>query len=296
MDRAYLKENAKKSLNGKYGKAIIVFLIYGIMTSIGTIIIKFLPTLGSIIDFILLTLVALGYKEYFLKISRGEDPEIDTLFNHTKDFKKTFIVTLLTGLFVAVGLILLVVPGIIISISLSQVLYIMLDNPDMKYDEVLKKSKEMMNGHKKEYFILQLSFLGWMLLDILTFGILSLWLVPYMEETYAAYYNYLLNGINAPSTSNINSPLPNNMQTQVDQVSNNINNNTAPASNSMPSQNVVPSMQTNVVSNQNAPAQSLQTSNINNNQNTINNMYTNNQNENIQNTQNQVNNNQNNNM
>lgn len=43
MDRAYLKENAKKSLNGKYGKAIIVFLIYGIMTSIGTIIIKFLP-------------------------------------------------------------------------------------------------------------------------------------------------------------------------------------------------------------------------------------------------------------
>jgi len=57
--------------------------------------------------------------------------------------------------------------------------------------EVITKSKEMMNGHKMDYFVLVLSFFGWAILGILTLGILYLWLTLYMNVTFANFYNSL---------------------------------------------------------------------------------------------------------
>ena len=70
-------------------------------------------------------------------------------------------------------------------------IFIMLDNPDTEPLEALRKSKEMMIGHKMEFFVLQLSFIGWVLLSILTLGVGTLWLMPYMEVTNAKYYDKL---------------------------------------------------------------------------------------------------------
>lgn len=67
--------------------------------------------------------------------------------------------------------------------------YIMLDHPEMRPLEAIKESKRIMNGHKLDYFILQLSFLGWAILGIFTFGILWLWLIPYMNVTNCHFYN-----------------------------------------------------------------------------------------------------------
>jgi uncharacterized membrane protein len=71
------------------------------------------------------------------------------------------------------------------------VYYIALDNPELSATEVINKSKTMMNGHKLDFFILGLSFIGWIILIPFTFGLLSLWLVPYMQVTYANFYNSL---------------------------------------------------------------------------------------------------------
>ena len=57
--------------------------------------------------------------------------------------------------------------------------------------EVLRESKEMMHGNKMDLFLLHLSFIGWALLCVLTLGIGNLWLVPYMNASYASFYRFL---------------------------------------------------------------------------------------------------------
>jgi uncharacterized membrane protein len=65
------------------------------------------------------------------------------------------------------------------------------DNPELSFNAAIERSMAMMEGHKMQYFLLQLSFIGWILLSILTCGILSLWVNPYLHATYAHYYEYV---------------------------------------------------------------------------------------------------------
>lgn len=91
------------------------------------------------------------------------------------------IVTLLYSL-------LLWVPGVIASLALFLVPYILKDNPELSIMDTLRLSRKMMEGHKWQLFKLQLSFIGWLLLSLLTLGIGYLWLLPYMMTTCAAFY------------------------------------------------------------------------------------------------------------
>ena len=86
---------------------------------------------------------------------------------------------------------LLIVPGIIKAISYSQTNFILKDQPELKYNAAIERSMAMMKGHKMEYFLLNLSFIGWILLGILTFGIGMLWVSPYMITTQAHFYDYV---------------------------------------------------------------------------------------------------------
>ena len=70
-------------------------------------------------------------------------------------------------------------------------MYILAENPGISPMEAIKRSKEMMQGHKMEYFLLVLSFFGWALLAPFTLGILCIWLLPYMQATMANYYRSL---------------------------------------------------------------------------------------------------------
>ena len=85
------------------------------------------------------------------------------------------------------------IPGIIATYAYTQTFYIMLDHPDMSPLQAIRASRQLMRGHKFEYFLLQLSFLGWSFLSLFTFGLLEIWLKPYAEVTYAGYYNALIN-------------------------------------------------------------------------------------------------------
>ena len=84
---------------------------------------------------------------------------------------------------------LLIIPGFIAVFKYSMVNYILVDEPEIGALEAISKSKEMMDGHKLDLFILRLSFLGWILLGLLTFGILYIWLVPYMNVTTVKFYD-----------------------------------------------------------------------------------------------------------
>ena len=67
--------------------------------------------------------------------------------------------------------------------------YILADNPELTAREALSKSKEMMNGHKWDLFVLQLSFFWWYLLVGITFGIAAIYVTPYISATTANFYN-----------------------------------------------------------------------------------------------------------
>ena len=85
---------------------------------------------------------------------------------------------------------LLIIPGIIRSLELAMVDYILIDHPDFSSEEALQFSKKIMMGHKCEYFLLILSFLGWDIMDILTLGISGIfWSDAYKLQTEAWYYS-----------------------------------------------------------------------------------------------------------
>lgn len=83
---------------------------------------------------------------------------------------------------------LLIVPGIIKSLSYSMTFYILRDNPELSVNQAIDLSKDMMYGHKYDLFYLYLSFAGWFLLSLLTLGIGYLWLIPYAQTAQASFY------------------------------------------------------------------------------------------------------------
>lgn len=82
-----------------------------------------------------------------------------------------------------------IVGGIIKSFSYILVPYIVAENPDISPNDAITLSRKMMNGHKWERFLLQLSFIGWDILGVFTLGILNVFYVnPYKESVYCEYY------------------------------------------------------------------------------------------------------------
>lgn len=136
-------------------------------------------------------MIGVGFAIYSLHVSRGEKADYGNLFDGFGIFFRVLWLAILEGLFVFLWSLLLYVPGIIAAYRYRQALFLLLDHPEMSALECITASKEMMRGHKGELFALDLSFIGWMLLEGL-FAPVAIWLMPYREITYANYYNALL--------------------------------------------------------------------------------------------------------
>lgn len=95
------------------------------------------------------------------------------------------------GLKLWLWFLLFIVPGFIMCFAYAMTPFILNDHPELSAWEASRRSEEMMRGHKWRLFCLELSFIGWYLLAILTFGIGLLWLIPYVTTSLAAFYNDL---------------------------------------------------------------------------------------------------------
>lgn len=82
--------------------------------------------------------------------------------------------------------------------------YIMYDNPNMTAKEIVAESEKIMRGQRKKYFSLELSFIGWILLAMLTFGIGIIFLMPYMQISVAIFYEDRIGRLNEKDTQNVN--------------------------------------------------------------------------------------------
>ena len=196
MSRAELKQNARYSLISNFMETIKIILVYyaisfGISFGIGFLGFSEEVTslLTAVIGLVSGGLIYFGYNSFFLKVARDEEVTYKELFSKTKMFWRCIGISILIGLFTALWTFLLIIPGIIASINYSMAYFIALDNPELGAMDVLRKSKEIMDGHKMDFFILILSFLGWAVIGIFTFGLLYLWLIPYMQVTIANFYD-----------------------------------------------------------------------------------------------------------
>lgn len=184
-----LMKEARKSLESKWGIAIVTFFIYAIISGSFSAI----PIVGSIASLILGGAFAFGIATFSLTIARNQKEDLKQIFDGFNNFSKNLIAYLLIVLYVLLWSLLFIIPGIIAVISYSMVFFILVDEPEIGAEEALKKSKKMMNGHKLKYFGLCLRFFGWSLLCILTLGIGFLWLIPYIHVTNAKFYDDLIN-------------------------------------------------------------------------------------------------------
>ena len=142
-------------------------------------------------QFVLRGSILIGHNRFCLKLVDGEEARFEDLFSGFDIFGNAFVLNLLIALKVFAWSLLFVIPGIVAAYRYSMATYILAENPNMQATEAIEHSKALMDGRKGDLFCLDLSFIGWALLAVLTAGIGNLWLVPYMTVSRAAFYRSL---------------------------------------------------------------------------------------------------------
>lgn len=172
---------AWEKLSGNWGTVIVAYLLYTLIvgalssTGVGLIVLGGPLTVGFV--GVVLTLVRTG------------STKIETMFDgFTTDFVSRLLAYVLYSLYIALWSLLFFIPGLVKTYSYAMTFYIMRDNPGIGANEAITRSRQMMDGHKWQLFCLHFSFIGWILLSMLTCGILLFLVAPYMETANAAFY------------------------------------------------------------------------------------------------------------
>lgn len=236
MTSSDYRARARKALSGKWGLAVLTAFVASILggllvqvsvninlkldeellTKIPEVVRVFLLELFSagatlnFVHFILGGTVQLGYCRFLLNLHDNKNADVKDLFCEFDRFGDGFVLHLLTSLYALLWGLLFVIPGVVAAYKYSMAPFIMRENPGMKPRDAITASKEMMDGHKMELFVLDLSFIGWAFLNLLTLGIGSFWLNPYINSTRAAFYRNL-NPV--PCIQQESVPTPNEPQT-----------------------------------------------------------------------------------
>ena len=197
MNRVEIKNFAKEKLSGNLGSIWKILIIALGISLASTCVLSILfnkmdaDFLDSLLGILMMPL-GIGTTAFFVSLIENENFEAKDLFKYYHDFVKIIGVTILMGLIIMLGYICFIIPGIILTLSYSLVPIILIKKPELGIVETLKYSREKMQGHKLDTFVLGLSFIGWAILGTLTFGILYIWLFPYMQLTFTKFYLNIL--------------------------------------------------------------------------------------------------------
>ena len=150
------------------------------------------PTLtGTFFSILVMLLNAVlhgGYTLFLMGIRRGETMPWSTLFDGFSRAGKLIWCQILMGIKIALWSFLFLIPGIIAAYRYRFAIYNILADDSLSVNEAIRLSCRQTNGIKLELFVLDLSFIGWSLLSLLTLDLLQVWLMPYMALSDLAYY------------------------------------------------------------------------------------------------------------
>lgn len=199
-----LRQESLDFMKGNWKPAVVVTLVYLLVVYAGTFVAALVgkgvgEPVGGAVQEILSLLVAIlviypmtfSLVKLFLGFVRGEQQlhagGVFSTFN-TPYYGKSIGLYLLTMIFTFLWTLLLIVPGIIKSLSYALAPYILAENPELTANEAINRSMEMMNGHKMDLFLMVLGYTGFALLSLLALGIPLLWIYPYYQAVFAKFY------------------------------------------------------------------------------------------------------------
>lgn len=190
MTRQELKEWSKNKMKGHMWKVLGAVVITGLISGLTAEIdlknefLNFSISLGfTLIGFI----ISIGLVEFMVNYINDKNYDYEMLFSKFSDWKRILLTYFHIYIRVFAWCLLLIIPGIIKAYSYSMVPYILQNDKDISPVDALKLSEEIMNGHKMDLFILELSFIGWHLLAIPTLMILEVWIIPYQQTALTKY-------------------------------------------------------------------------------------------------------------
>ena len=148
-----------------------------------------LGIVGLALSLLVFNPLIVGCRRFFLQNSRYKAELNELGAGFQGDWGNVILTMFLRNLFLALWTLLFIVPGIIKAYSYRLVPYILKEHPELSGTKAITLSRQMMNGHKWNAFVLDLSFLGWIILSVLTMGILHIFYVgPYKNATDAELY------------------------------------------------------------------------------------------------------------
>lgn len=209
-----LKNEALAALKGNWAPAVlaaVLLVVITVMLSIPSYVADFfaqdvtsyedvdltklmislmLTQIGGILSVFLLYPMSIGYAVAHKDLLLYGDASVTrNVIRHSfKGYFRNVLAMLLTYVFTALWMLLFIVPGLVKAYAYAMTPFIIKDYPELSPNQAINLSIKMMDGHKFDLFCLSMSFIGWILLSILTLGVGLVWLMPYMETTVAAFY------------------------------------------------------------------------------------------------------------
>ena len=226
MKSKELRAKAWASLKGKYWRAFLVVLILSFLVSCGTGMVTvsqditdlvgmadpsemdatmelgaavltgaalFLCTIGAIINTLVGNAALVGLSNYFIKNTDSAPSFADGFSGFKVRYGRNIWTVFLMNVKLVLWSMLLVIPGIIKGYEYAIIPYILADDAEISTKDAFKKARQMMKGNKWRLFKLNFSFIGWGILCVLTLGIGTFFLMPYVNAANAEFYVELKN-------------------------------------------------------------------------------------------------------
>lgn len=171
-----------EDMNFRDLKELFTFVLFN-----GGIIIQ-VTSILNLLHFILGGVIQLGYSQYLLNQHDRREFQLNDLFSKFDYFGAGFCQAFLRNLYIFLWSLLFIIPGIVARYRYAMTPFIMAEHPELTASEAIAASKKMMHDNKWALFCLDFSFFGWALLCALTLNIGNLWLNPYRNAAYAAFY------------------------------------------------------------------------------------------------------------
>lgn len=219
FNRVLYKKNAREQLHGRWKTPVIISLIiwaFGAIFSLPSLITSFInyPVFFNFVHnnvaffefsanmedsqapqllsgLVICILVFAEITVYLKMIKTKEIVKFNAFLEGLSHWFKAIRASLWFGLWVFLWSLLFCIPGIVKAISYSQMFFLLAENPKLSVLKAMRISKVLTNGHKSDLFVMFLSFLGWLFLTCITFGIAAFWIKPYIKLSFANAYQDL---------------------------------------------------------------------------------------------------------
>ncbi len=187
-----LRQQAREQLGGNIFATnwLMMLAVCVVLSAAGTVAGSITSFVGGIGAIVIAGALSYGLARITINLARGAEKIdfSDLIKGFTDGFLNIFLLGFMSGLFVALWSLLFLIPGIVKSYSYAMAPYIMQDDPTKGWNECITESRQMMNGHKAQLFWLDVSFIGWIIVGMLTCGIGMLFVTPYMNQARANFY------------------------------------------------------------------------------------------------------------